>query len=267
MFNDDCLILDMLELDELGTIHPLKVRYILKMGDKGLSSFLIPFILKIKDYENNEDCKRIVNKMNGIKKIIKREMVSLDYILLDDDIYMRLLLIESLKLLYKTDNVKPYLINDISGFDVGITVNDEIKINHINWSELCSIVRKLMRNEEIKKEETTHEVQVLHDENKAILEEYKRLEEQYKKDEEERLKKLAEKNKLSLREIITVVAKDNGWNYNNIFDMTYYQLVNAYKSIMYSDDYNFNTKLYTSYKYNTENMELNHWSKKIKEDL
>jgi hypothetical protein len=110
----------------------------------------------------------------------------------------------------------------------------------------------------IKKEE--RKVTVEHEENNEILQEYLRL----RKQQEEENRKLADKNKMTLHDIVTIVASGCQWDYDRVLKMTYYRLMNTYKAIMCIDNYETSMRYHTSYKFDTTNMKIEHWTDSMK---
>jgi hypothetical protein len=105
-------------------------------------------------------------------------------------------------------------------------------------------------------------VTVEHEENNEILQEYLRLQKQKREED----KKLAEKNALSLHDMVTIVASDCEWDWDRVLNMTYYRLVTSYKVIMGKDNWDTSMRYHTSYKFDTSNMKIEHWTDAIRKD-
>jgi hypothetical protein len=254
------LLLTEIEAPNMGTIYPPITRDIIKMSENKLDEMLLVFILKI------EDLKLESNAIVNIEKDIGRKLTILDY--LSGDIDTRNSIINSLKFIYKTEDVYFYTYDNDFSYLVNYTLLDgyynpndnSVRINNDNWDELSDIVKRLMGISNANKEE--RKVTVEHEENRALLEEYLRLQKQA----EEEKKKLEEKNKLSTHDIITIVAKDCHWDYDKVLDMTYYRLINAYRSIMSDDNYRVSLMYHMSEKWDTGNMKIEHWIDAIRKN-
>jgi hypothetical protein len=137
-------------------------------------------------------------------------------------------------------------------------MKDSVMITHQNWDELSKLIKDLMHISNNKKEE--RKVTIEDESNRELLEEYLRL----KRRQEEEERKLAEKNRLTLHDIIIIVASDKQWDYDGVLDMTYYRLKCAYNTIMNKENYITNLMYHTSEKFDTSNMKIEHWTNSIR---
>ncbi len=256
----DRLLKRQIKISTLGTLIPPTVEEIIDLDEETFNKILLPFILELKDLNLNSDFLQEAEIKLG------RPFSIYDYLLLNSQMVSNI--VESLKFFYKNNDV--YFYNDIteSYFIIDYYIKDgqyvprqnAFIVSYRNWGELCDWIKAIMLIKNNKNEE--RKVVVEHEENKAILEEYLRLQKQA---EEER-KKLAQKNALSIHDIITIVASQNGWDYDKVHNMTYYQLINSYKAIVKIDNYETSMRYHTSYKFDTGNIKIENWMEAIRKD-
>lgn len=234
---------------QLGKVKFLKVKEIIKYGDENLKQLSLPFLIKFFDET--------------------KELLLFEYMVLDKDLSNKM--IEFLKIFYKTDHVqliydsnKNYKIVVISNEINNLILENPNKIEDIqneiiiidknNFLKLSEIIYTSLFITKPKESEEDKQVIQVREENQAILKEYLKLREQAKKAEEERLKK----NQPTLHQIITIVASQCLWNYDHVFNMTYYQLWNSYFSIVHQSYYQDYIRYATSFKYEIKEKQK-HW--------
>ena len=221
---------------KLGTIIPMATKEYIKLGEQGVNKFLTPF-----SYEQlvNDDDIRFF-----------------DYLFIEDEQMNKVLvgLLESLKILYRTDKVS--FDADESG-NINILISDA-NINRNNFDVLCSIVRDMFFISS-KKEDNEPKVYQVREENKAILEEYLRLEQEAKKEQEE----LNKKNQKTLHQIVTIIASKCLWDFDKVMNMTYYRLITTFKSIFEIDSYTTYLAYVTSGQFDMKNVQQKHWGETV----
>jgi cytochrome oxidase Cu insertion factor (SCO1/SenC/PrrC family) len=252
------LLLREIESPNIGKIYSPIVKDILKLSDKELNDLVMPFIVTLDDIKLNKEV------VEEIEAKLNRKFTIYDYLTSFKETIQEI--IKSLRYFYKTEKVNIYqtfdgicfLINyELSNNDY-IPMKDCIIISRQNWDELCELIKNLMHLSNDKKEE--RKVTIDNEANREILEEYLRL--QKRQEDEER--KLAEKNKLTLHDIIVIVASDKQWDYDGVLDMTYYRLKCAYNMIMSKENYKTNLMYHTSEKFDTSNLKIEHWANNIR---
>ncbi len=242
------LLLYKLNLGNLGVIYAPITEDVLQMEEKKFWEIVNPFGI---DFDTFDIKKEEVEK-EGLKRL---------------DIFTSLQgnelcnsLINSLKYFYKTDNIA--LVNKAILIDCK-DIGKVIQINKDNFDELCEIILRLCNVEKVK-EEKKREVTIQNEENRAILEEYLRLQEQAKKEQEQ----MNKNNKITLLEMVTVVASDCNWDWDKVLQMTYFRLLNTYRNVMTRDVNNISLIVNCSNKFETkEGWHPNHWTESIKKDL
>lgn len=174
-------------------------------------------------------------------------------------------LMKYLKLLYKADNVKFIEMKDkdLSSVGISIEVNKDEKyfINRDNYSKLAEVVSIILGNgNNIKEKEVKEEL------NEIDLKIAKRRKE-FEKKKAEREAKLrkenAENNKnnaLTILDLVNyIIHTDNTqYNYNNILDLTVYQVINTFKLYQVKESYKINMDYRTSGNFKIEDS-IEHW--------
>ncbi len=220
----------------LGIVKPFTVDKVVNLKDEGLRDFLIPFLYETTIKEN--DCKLF------------------DLFFIEDEQMRSILnaLISSLKMLYETTDFRLGLDKDNN---INIIISDA-SINRNNFDKLCEVIRDLYfiktQEEENKDEEWMSKVK-----DKGILEEYLRLESEHKKEIEE----LNKNNQKDLHQIITIVASQCSWDYDKVFNMTYYRLIITYMSIFQIDNYTTFIQFKSSGQFDMKDQDVKHWSETI----
>lgn len=249
-----------IKIPTLGVLISPTVDEITNIDEEVFNKLLLPFVVELKDLNLNSDFLQEAEIKLG------RPFSIYDYLLLNSQMVSNI--IESLKFFYKNNDV--YFYNDIteSYFIIDYYIKDgqyvprqnAFIVSYRNWNELCQWIKSIMCIAKKEKEERV--VTIEHEENREALEEYLRLQKQA---EEER-KELANKNALSIHDIITIVASQNGWDYDKVHNMTYYQLINSYKAIIKIDNYETSMRYHTSYKFDTGNIKIENWMEAIRKD-
>jgi hypothetical protein len=252
------LLLREIERPNIGKIYSPIVRDILSLSDEELNNLILPFMLTLEDIKLNEE---ITDKIE-IK--LNRKFTIYDYLTSFKETIEDI--IKALKYFYKTEEIHIYQTFEEICFLINYTLKDNgyfpmkdsVMITHENWDELSKLIKDLMHISNNKKEE--RKVTIDDESNRELLEEYLRL----KKRQEEEERKLAEKNRLTLHDIIIIVASDKQWDYDGVLNMTYYRLKCAYNTIMNKENYITNLMYHTSEKFDTSNMKIEHWTNNIR---
>ena len=169
-------------------------------------------------------------------------------------------LIQTLKLLYKTDDVKlePPKKGDINSIQISIKSNDNIYyINRNNYTEFADYILIMLHegnniaNVEVKKELT--EIELKMERKRREFEKKKR------KREAELNKEKEDKEQLTLFDLANyLVHYDSKFTYENVLDLTVYQLINSYQLYHQKENYDLFIKYKTSGNFQIED-EIKHW--------
>lgn len=247
--SDSKYLLSKIDFSEygLGTIIPLTIKEIINdLKEENLNIMLAPFLLNCKN--DNSEC----NFFDLLLLSYQDEQLNkqMNNILIQ--------LIDSLKTIYKTDEVKL----DIDIFNnINIKINSEISINRDNFDKLCEIVCKMYLIS--KKQNNEKRVIQVSEENKAILEEYLMLEKQYEKEQAE----LNKKNQKNLHQLVTIAASLCNWDYDRVLNFTYYRLFNVLNTAKQKDDFYKCLKYEMSYKFDTKNLNYKYWMDVVGKDI
>lgn len=151
-------------------------------------------------------------------------------------------LVTSLKFLYRTDKVK--LVFEEQRIEIDETIN----ITRNNYKMLCDIVLQMSQKERLEKEEELH---FKSKRKKALHEKIERYRAETRR-----------RNAILLGDMINTLLINTvrGFSYQEIKQMTMWQLYNNYSQIMSIDNHEQMMKYKVSEKYNVED-EIKHWSK------
>lgn len=230
-----------IEIPNMGTIYQPTMR---TFFDKNfdIQKFIRAFSIKVElVFEDATDLKNFdVFLYQLLKKVPEEELLITD-------------LIESLKILYKTDEVKLIMLkpNDINAICVSIDVmeNNEKKtyyINRDNYDDFANIIlitldmSENIVDEKIRKELSEIEIKI---------EKKKR---EFEKKKAKREAELRKQNKDKEEESITlyglanyIIHADNSqFNYQSVLDLTIYQLKNTFNLYRQKENY----KIFMDYK-------------------
>lgn len=166
-------------------------------------------------------------------------------------------LIESLKMLYKTEDVKfeTPKHNDIDSVKISIKVNNDIYyINRDNYTNFADIILILLHegnniaDEKVKKELNEIELKM-----------------ERKRKEFERKKALKEANENKDEENITIydlanyiIHMDSKFDYQSVLDLTVYQLINSFNLYRQKENYELFMDYKTSGNFKIED-DIKHW--------
>lgn len=229
----------------LGTIkQPKLIDYISKEVD--IEGFYLPFIFNdivIGQSDNKEDFIKIKESLGSLTFMLMNCYQSKKFDVVNS-------LVKHLSILYDTDNVK---IGD--KFTILI---DDIEIDNSNFDtlvdvilELSKIDRSKLKFDKVKKKEMT-ELEL----------EFERRRKQYldrvnKKDKEEGLK---------LLDICNIVCHNSKYGYEDVLNMTIYQLKNTFEIVNKKEIFDINMLHRISPKFDMSKDKYEHWTEKIKLD-
>ena len=129
-------------------------------------------------------------------------------------------LVNCLKLLYNTNNIK------LSYGEQTIYIDNNIEINRNNFTKLADIVLEIFQTSKPVKSNNKPKYKDKYRQQLWEKLERKRAEE-------------AKKNSLTIADIINIVVHTNGYtSYKEVCNMTYYQLLNTYKTMLEIISYN-----------------------------
>ena len=168
-------------------------------------------------------------------------------------------LIKSLSLIYKTDNIK------IDNETVGIIVesgidNKSYTINDDNFVTLSTVICEMVG---INKEDIA-EVKPKEEMSEIELEFEKRRKKYLEMQNNNKNKK---SEGYTILDIANIVIHFSGLSYNEVFNMTIYQLKNSFKILMKKDSYTTNLLHRISQKFDTSKEKFVHWTDEVKLDI
>lgn len=216
---------------------------------------------KLRDFVNNDFNYAKFKGVFSIKKDMFLEDTNEDYDKIKDFdliIYMNLIedLIKSLKLLYKTDEIKigELRSNDLSSIKILIKANEEVYcLDRENYAEFANRVLILLYSgnnvaeEEVKEELDEIELKMLK----------KRRE--FEKKKQKNKPKENDDNGVTIYDIANyIIHVDNKYNYDSVLDLTIYQLINSYYLYHQKENYNIFMDYKTSGQFKIEE-KIEHW--------
>ncbi|EGT5447421.1 TPA: hypothetical protein KRM61_000904 [Clostridioides difficile] len=243
----------------LGTVYQPTIEELIKFDMANLE-IVNPFLVLEKSYSQlcNEEsfelkCKYDAISILDLMMLTSRKDSSEKIELLSDKIK------KSLSILYKTDIKNIEYMNNIKT-GILIKFDDKKKNAFISREDFelvldlilemfCIDKKNLFKNDEDKWIENTGSKR-----EKQLIERFK---------EKERKRK--EKEAYHLCDYINVVQNIDGYiSMNEILNMTYWQLINTYKTKIQFKNYDENLGYAWSFKYQIDTDKMKHWSKEIK---
>ena len=207
-----------INIPNFGTVYPPKLRDFLEFDyGKFKSSFSVRKELFIDNTNGDYD------KIKDFDVLIFSNMIES--------------LIQSLKLLYKTDNVKLETPkkDDIDSIQISIESNDNIYyINRNNYTEFADMV-----------------LIILHEGNNIADEKVKK--------ELTEIEQNKDKDQIGIFDLANyLIHMDSKYTYDNVLDLTIYQLINSYQIYHQKENYDLFVKYKTNGNFKIED-ELKHW--------
>lgn len=165
-------------------------------------------------------------------------------------------LIESLKIVYKTDKVKFEIPkkNDIDSIMISIETNDgTYYINRNNYTEFSNFILVMLYEGD----------NTIKEKSKELSEIERKMEQRRREFERKKALKNAELNKdeepITIFDLANyIIHADNKFDYNSILDLTVYQLFNTFNLYQQKESYNIFIKYKTSGNFKIED-EVKHW--------
>lgn len=184
--------------NNLGKIFQPKIIDFINMGTT-IEEFAQIFCVRLDIIDVKDE------DLEQLKSVLK----DFDLFFLDEDSSSLNKLIECLKFLYKTEKI--YL----SKKRQCILINDEIILNRDNFTYLADVILNMLCMEKPKRKKK--ERKYADDYRQKIWEKMQR----YRQEKEE-------KDRLSLLDIVNIVVHHGAYiDYDKVFNMTYYQLINS----------------------------------------
>ena len=231
-----------LEQYGLGRIKQLKIiDYLSK--DVDIDNFYMPFVMNEIMIGQLEDSK--------LGYELKDTLGSLTFLLTNcmnaNKLEFINMLLSNLKVLYRTDNVK--LSNNLT-----ILIEDTIELSNDNFDMLCSVVLDLFKIDKSKLK--------FDKPNKEVDPITARFEELRRKHKE---KVGSKKNSIDLTDIINIIIHSNegNLNYNNVLNMTIYQIKNTYETLSIKESYETMIQYKLSQKFDVKEDVKSWYTKKI----
>lgn len=214
----------------LGKIHQPKLFDFMEK-DITIEEFAQPFCVRVDviDFEQNDRVDQLVKRLKDF------DLFFLDKGSMVDK------LINSLSMLYKTDDIQ------LDTYSQSILISKSILIDRDNFTYLADIVLNMLCMEKPKKEEN----------KRKFKDDYRqKLWEKLQKHRVENEKKKA----ITFLDIVNFVVHSNSVvDYERVYNLTYYQLVNTYTTLMNKMTYEEHMMYKTSGQFKMES-EIKHWS-------
>lgn len=223
----------------LGEIHQPKLFDYMEK-DITVEEFAQPFCARVDVVDFGDD-----EKIEGLLKKIK----DFDLFFIDKGVMLDKL-INSLSILYKKDDIKLDMYNQ------RILISDDIIIDRDNFTYLADVVLNMLCMEKPKKEVKKRKYK--DDYRQKLWEKMQR----YRAENEK-------KNAITFLDIVNFVVHSNSViDYERVYRLTYYQLINTYTTLMNKGGYEEHLMYKTSGQFKMES-ELKHWGiqSKIKKGI
>lgn len=240
-----------LENYNLGIIRQLTLNdFIDSNVDMGI--FIQPFIL-------NKDV--MFNKSDNVDKILQN-VKDLSFLFLYEQLSKQVIigtLLKSLSMIYKTNKVY------VDKSSIAIIVEDGINntkciINDDNFHILSTIVCEMMGIS--KKDITQSKPQK---EMTDIEKEFERRRQKYL--QMQNAKKPKKSDGYTILDIANIVIHSSNMSYDEVFNLTIYQLKNSFKALTKKDSYMVNLLHRISQKFDTSKEKFVHWTDEVKLDI
>lgn len=172
-------------------------------------------------------------------------------------------LIESLKLLYKTDKVELTMLDDKDLHSVCVSIevaeNNESKIYYINRDNYDNFAKTILILLDLGNNTTDIELSEELSEIDLKIAQRKKEFERKKAEREAKLNK-EEKEEITLYDLVNyIIHTDNSqFNYQNVLDLTIYQIKNTFNMYRQKENYNLFMSYKTSGQFKIDN-DINHW--------
>lgn len=230
----------------LGTIRQPRLRdFILR--DDSLEMFYMPFLyvdMIVGKSKYKDEVRKIINE-NGAFNFLLKTCVE------TSNLSVLFVLQESFKFLYGTENVK-------FGEDADIVINDTIHINNDNFNVITDVVFEMLKVDRSK---------IKFDEDKDL---YEGLSDEMLEAKRKFLERNKIKNKqedtMTILDVANIVIHSKGVDYENVLNMTIYQLKNSFEVLNKKESFDISTLYRISPKFDMSKEKYEHWTEKIKID-
>lgn len=241
-----------IEIKDMGTVYQPKIKDFLDK-DFNIQKFIRAFNIKANLFlENAENVKNFDIFIFQLSLNLPKEELLVTE------------LIDSLKLLYRTDDVDLIMLDkkDMNSvcISIKVTENNEEKIYYINrdnYDNFANIILVLMdlgnNTVDVKLTEELNEIDLKIAQRKAEFE-------KRKAEREAKINKDKEKNDITIYDLMNyIIHTDNSqFNYYDMLDMTIYQIKNTFNMYRQKESYNLYMRYKTSGQFKMED-DINHW--------
>ena len=198
--------------DGLGTIYQPTIKEILS-NKMTVDDFLQPFLIRVDLLNNTEIFEGFAQKINDFDLLFLQESDG-NFLFTNGGYSILGRLIECLKLLYNTKSV------ELSFGEQVIKIDNKYIIDRNNFTYLADIILEVFDTEKPKPKDDKPKYK---DKARQML--WEKL--------ERRRAEEAQKKALTMADIINIVVHiDNYIDYSKVVEMTYFQLLNTYKTFM-----------------------------------
>lgn len=231
----------------LGTIKQLSLNDFIE-EEIEMNEFIQPFILNKKVlFNKNENVDKILQEVKDLSFLFLYEQLTSHSIIK--------ILLKSLSMIYGTNNIQ------ISKKTVAIIVDDTLVIDDNNFHFLSTIVCEMVG---IDKEDIPQPKQ--QNEMSEVEKEFERRRQKYLQMQKDKEPKQQTEG-YTILDIANIVIHFSGFTYNEVFNMTIYQLKNSFRVLAKKDSYMTNLLHRISQKFDTSKEKFTHWTDDIKLDI
>lgn len=231
-FNEMALLSGLPFLVDDFYIYPLRLKDIASIGEENYYSFLFLLTSDLNSIKEGLSIKDNNNYKNIYDFLVKNAQNTSE---------LQSYILTSLSLFLKTE--VDIHNNKCFYFQQG----EQIKIiNESNFNQMVEIIKA--QNCLKKVEESERQVQYKTEKGRQALEKLQKLRKEYK----------SKGKSLTLSQIINFVVHDKRCSYEEVFNMTYYQLINSYNYLSAKDNYDIEMKYRTSGQFKMDG-NVKHW--------
>lgn len=241
-----------IEINGMGTIYQPKLKDFIDR-DFDIQKFIRAFNIKANlIFENGEDLKDFDVFIYQLSLKLPK-----DKLLITE-------LIESLKMLYKTEKVNLIMLDekDIHTICISIEVieNNESKVYYLNRDNYNNLANVVLVSLDLGNNTTDVELNEELTEIDLKIAQRRKEFEKKKAEREAKLNKEDKNNEITLYDLVNyIIHVDNSqFNYQNILDLTIYQIKNTFNMYRQKENYNLFMKYKTSGQFKIDD-NVNHW--------
>ena len=236
---------------DLGIIRQLTLNEFIDLNID-INEFVQPFLLNKKILLNNDEkVDKVLNDIKDLSFLFLYEQLT-NYPILNN-------LLKSLTMIYKTDDI--YIDKD----KIFIVINNGINntrciINDENFHILSTVVCEMIGIEksEIPQVKPSREMTELENEFERRRQKYLQMQQGNKPKKNEGY---------TILDIANIVIHFSGFTYDEVFNMTIYQIKNSFKVLAKKDSYMVNLLHRISQKFDTSKEKFVHWTDEAKLDI